>query len=84
MIAGDTLTRNVGCGGTRGAGRVAGEALSLGIDRVAGRSRPTEAQWWQAPGAPSDSAVRNEEPQPHAATALGLLTVKPAPISVST
>src|SRR5450756_1849800 len=55
----------------------------------AGRGRRGEAprrgaQWWQAPGAPSDSAVRNEEPHPHAATALGLLTVKPAPISVST
>jgi hypothetical protein len=28
--------------------------------------------------------VRKEDPHPHAATALGLLTVKPAPMSVST
>ena len=37
-----------------------------------------------APGAPSSSAVRKLEPQPQAATAFGLLTVKPAPMSVST
>ena len=48
-----------------------------------GRARPG-TQWWQAPGAPSESAVRKLLPQPHAETALGLLTVKPAPISVST
>ncbi len=46
-----------------------------------GRAGP---QWWQAPGLPVESAVRNEEPQPQAATAFGLLTVKPAPMSVST
>jgi hypothetical protein len=40
-------------------------------------------QWWQAPGAPADSEVRKLLPQPHADTAFGLLTVKPAPISVS-
>ena len=33
---------------------------------------------------PASSAVRKLEPQPQAATAFGLLTVKPAPISVST
>ena len=33
---------------------------------------------------PASSAVRNDEPQPHAATAFGLFTVKPAPMSVST
>ena len=33
---------------------------------------------------PSSSAVRKLEPQPQAATAFGLLTVKPAPMSVST
>ena len=35
-------------------------------------------------GAPPSSAVRKLEPQPQAATAFGLLTVKPAPMSVST
>ena len=35
-------------------------------------------------GAPPSSAVRKLEPHPQAATAFGLLTVKPAPISVST
>ncbi len=48
----------------------------------AGIGRP-EAQW-QAPGEPADSAVRKDEPQPQAETAFGLLTVKPAPMSVST
>ena len=40
-------------------------------------------QWWQAPGLPAESAVLKLLPQPQADTALGLLTVKPAPISVS-
>jgi hypothetical protein len=40
-------------------------------------------QWWQAPGLPADSEVRKLLPQPQADTAFGLLTVKPAPISVS-
>ena len=40
-------------------------------------------QWWQAPGLPADSAVRKLLPQPQPETALGLLTVKPAPMSVS-
>jgi hypothetical protein len=35
-------------------------------------------------GDPVSSAVRKLEPQPQAATAFGLFTVKPAPISVST
>jgi len=41
-------------------------------------------QWAQAFGLPSSSAVRKLEPQPQAATAFGLLTVNPAPMSVST
>ena len=41
-------------------------------------------QWWQAPGEPADSSVRKLLPQPQPETALGLLTVKPAPMSVST
>ncbi len=47
---------------------------------VAGRSD----QWAQERAEPSSSAVRKLDPQPHAATAFGLFTVKPAPISVST
>lgn len=43
-----------------------------------------EDQCEQPFGAPPSSAVRKLDPQPQAATALGLLTVKPAPISVST
>ena len=51
--------------------------------RIGGRAgRP--AQWAQPRGAPPSSAVRKLEPQPQAATAFGLLTVKPAPIRVST
>ena len=46
--------------------------------------RPAVGQWEQPFGAPSSSAVRKLEPQPQAATAFGLLTVKPAPIRVST
>src|SRR3954447_5236049 len=41
-------------------------------------------QWAQARAVPESSAVRKLDPQPQAATAFGLLTVKPAPISVST
>ena len=41
-------------------------------------------QWEQPLGAPPSSAVRKLEPQPQAATAFGLLTVKPAPMRVST
>ena len=44
----------------------------------------TRDQWLQALGLPAESAVLNDEPQPHAATAFGLFTVKPAPMSVST
>ncbi len=40
-------------------------------------------QWLQPPGLPSESDVRKLLPQPQADTAFGLLTVKPAPISVS-
>ncbi len=45
---------------------------------------PSAAQWPQAPGAPANSSVRKLLPQPQPETALGLLTVKPAPMSVST
>ncbi len=41
-------------------------------------------QWLQAEADPAESAVRKLDPQPHAATAFGLFTVKPAPMSVST
>lgn len=44
----------------------------------------TERQCEQLFGEPVSSAVRKLEPQPQAATAFGLLTVKPAPMSVST
>jgi hypothetical protein len=65
----------------RSVSHLAAPGRPLAGDR---RSIRAAVQWWQAPGAPSDSAVLNEEPHPQAATALGLLTVKPAPISVST
>ncbi len=45
--------------------------------------RGSECQWLQPPGLPADSAVRKLLPQPQPDTALGLLTVNPAPISVS-
>ena len=46
---------------------------------------PTSVGQWEQPlGEPVSSAVRKLEPQPQAATAFGLLTVKPAPIRVST
>ena len=41
-------------------------------------------QWEQDRGEPASSPVRKLEPQPQPETAFGLLTVKPAPISVST
>ena len=40
-------------------------------------------QWLQPPGLPADSAVRKLLPQPQPETALGLLTVNPAPMRVS-
>src|SRR5436190_14557753 len=40
---------------------------------------PATAQWAQARAWPESSAVRKLEPQPQAATAFGLFTVKPAP-----
>jgi hypothetical protein len=72
---------------TPGAG---GRRRRLTAERAGGRQRmqPGDpgpgAQWWQAPGLPADSAVRNDDPQPQADTAFGLFTVKPAPIRVST
>ena len=51
---------------------------------AAGRPRPSDGQWAQARGEPESSDVRNDEPQPQPETALGLATVKPAPMSVST
>ena len=51
---------------------------------VPGRLGRRVGQCEQPFGAPPSSAVRKLEPQPQAATAFGLLTVKPAPISVST
>lgn len=60
-----------------------------GNDEAAGRPAARGAalavrQCEQPFGAPPSSAVRKLEPQPQADTAFGLLTVKPAPISVST
>ncbi len=63
--------------------------LAPEIDEAAGSTGGFEAmagfgQCEQPFGAPSSSAVRKLEPQPQAATAFGLFTVKPAPMSVST
>ncbi len=41
-------------------------------------------QWEQERAVPASSAVRKLEPQPQPDTAFGLLTVKPAPMRVST
>src|SRR5918995_726300 len=46
---------------------------------AASSSSRGDDQCEQPLGDPVSSAVRKLEPQPHAATALGLLTVKPAP-----
>jgi len=51
--------------------------------REAGAPGVEAYQWWQEPAWPADSAVRKLLPQPQPETAFGLLTVKPAPISVS-
>ncbi len=63
--------------------RRGGSTASRGGRGDPGTARPAD-QWLQALGLPADSAVLNDEPQPHAATAFGLFTVKPAPIRVST
>ena len=70
------------CRRNRRSRRSAGGFGSLLVERSAVR-RPL-GQCAQPLGAPPSSAVRKLEPQPHAATAFGLLTVNPAPISVST
>jgi hypothetical protein len=56
-----------------------------GAPRAAARraARPAKARVVQPPGC-LPTPVRKLEPQPQPLTALGLLTVKPAPISVST
>ena len=59
-------------GGCRGA---------VGRRRSPARS---DGQCEQPFAEPASSAVRKLEPQPQAATAFGLFTVNPAPISVST
>jgi hypothetical protein len=51
---------------------------------IAALCAPRSGQWAQERAVPASSAVRKLEPQPQAATAFGLFTVKPAPISVST
>ena len=51
----------------------------------AGREGPSgDRQWEQERGEPASSPVRKLEPQPQPETAFGLLTVKPAPMRVST
>jgi hypothetical protein len=50
----------------------------------ADRNGPATSQWEQDLAVPASSAVRKLEPQPQPETAFGLLTVKPAPMSVST
>lgn len=48
-----------------------------------GRSSPPPATTAQTAETCSSSATRKDEPQPHAATTLGLLTLKPAPCRLS-
>ena len=45
---------------------------------------PPVGQWAQERAAPASPSVRKLEPQPQPDTAFGLLTVKPAPMRVST
>ena len=47
------------------------------------RSAPRDSGSAQTAETCSSSATRNEEPQPQAATTLGLLTLKPAPCRLS-
>ncbi len=61
-----------------------------GLTRWLGRASPirrapcgASSQCEQACALPAESAVRKLLPQPQAATAFGLFTVNPAPISVS-
>ena len=71
-----------GPGHEEAAGRAGG--FRSGGWRSGDRPRRSIDQCEQPFGAPSSSAVRKLEPHPQAATAFGLLTVKPAPMSVST
>jgi hypothetical protein len=73
--------------------RIHGLKASGGVASALGGSQaiPTDAlrgladlQCAQERALPESSAVRKLEPQPHAVTAFGLLTVKPAPMRVST
>ena len=70
--------RRRGCRRRRGESDARCGAESLTPPALAGR------QCEQERGVPSPSAVRKLEPQPQPETAFGLLTVKPAPMSVST
>ncbi len=65
------------------AGRPAGPSHQIEVRRLVAPERGV-GQWAQDRAVPSSSAVRKLDPQPQAATAFGLLTVKPAPMSVST
>jgi hypothetical protein len=61
-----------------------GNQEAAGCPAASMRCEGTVRQWAQERAVPASSAVRKLEPQPQAVTAFGLLTVKPAPISVST
>src|SRR5947207_7978773 len=72
-----------------GVGKAAGgQPAAGGLAQERGPAPTGDAsgagQCAQARGLPVSSAVRNDDPHPQAATAFGLFTVKPAPISVST
>src|SRR5205823_6499327 len=62
------------------AGESRSRRRSGGFDALEG----SVGQWAQERALPASSAVRKLEPQPQAVTAFGLLTVKPAPMRVST
>ena len=67
-----------------GAGNHESRRETGGSVEQRGGACPPGDQWEQLRAVPASSAVRKLEPQPQPDTALGLLTVKPAPIRVST
>src|SRR5690606_6943749 len=69
------------CGGRLGLRQ--GGPHPLLILRQRGR-QVCPAAYMHVSGSPSCSCVRNDCPQPHVRTALGLLMANPPPISVST
>ncbi len=80
-----TLSGSYGpCGGSGLRTRWCGVQQRRRLPGGVGTAEEAPGQWLQERAWPASSAVRKLDPQPQAATAFGLLTVKPAPMSVST